>query len=456
MKKTFLLLAMILVVSSVFALESAQNSQDVAIIPEFSQPGNTVLTISDAVPGEYNIYTLTAVSILPTTLNLSSGTNKVTVGIYPTDQIFAQGPTAYSFAYNIRKQDSNTNFENIMVVRVVRIEDAFFLSSDSNSPDSDNVTFYLKNRETINLTDVHAKFKSVFFDTEQTFNLGANEKKEFAIPIARDKLKKIEAGSYLLTAEIQTDKGTKTLEGRIFLNEKKGVEATQTTRGFFIRTTDSAKINYGNVVEQVSITLSKNVFTRLFTSFNVEPDSVNRQGLSVSYTWNKKLLPDEALKIKASTNYLFPLLIIIAIILLIIGFKRYTETKLEIEKTVVPVKTKNGQFALKIKLHLRAKKTVRNASVVDRIPGIVQIFERFDSNIKPSKIDVKNRRIQWDFGDLSSGEERVFSYMVYSTVGVVGKFSLPQALAVFEKDGQIHEVESNSVFFLAEQRAQDE
>ena len=57
---------------------------------------------------------------------------------------------------------------------------------------------------------------------------------------------------------------------------------------------------------------------------------------------------------------------------------------------------------------------------------------------------------------MNSGEERVYSYMVYSTVGVVGKFALPPALAVFEKLGKIHEVDSNSVYFLAEQRATDE
>ncbi|MBT7238024.1 hypothetical protein HN865_04160 [Candidatus Woesearchaeota archaeon] len=54
------------------------------------------------------------------------------------------------------------------------------------------------------------------------------------------------------------------------------------------------------------------------------------------------------------------------------------------------------------------------------------------------------------------GEERVFSYIVYSKIGVVGKFSLPEALAVFEKEGEIHEVESNKVFFLSEQTSKDE
>jgi len=142
-------------------------------------------------------------------------------------------------------------------------------------------------------------------------------------------------------------------------------------------------------------------------------------------------------------------------LLVIITIRRYTQTKLEIVKTVVPVKTSSGQFALRIKLLVKARRNVSNVSLVDRIPGIVQIYEKFSTIIKPTKIDANNRRIQWDIGDMNSGEERMFNYVVYSTVGVVGKFALPQALAVFEKDGKIHEVESNAVYFLAEQRSAD-
>ena len=80
------------------------------------------------------------------------------------------------------------------------------------------------------------------------------------------------------------------------------------------------------------------------------------------------------------------------------------------------------------------------------ITGIVSI-----GNIKPDKIDAESRRIHWHIGDLESGEERIFNYIVYSKVGIVGKFSLPKALAVFEKEGNIHEVDSNSVFFMNEQ-----
>jgi hypothetical protein len=52
---------------------------------------------------------------------------------------------------------------------------------------------------------------------------------------------------------------------------------------------------------------------------------------------------------------------------------------------------------------------------------------------------------------LEAGEVRSLSYIVYSKVGIVGKFSLPRALAVFEKDGNLHEINSNNVFFMNEQ-----
>ena len=48
------------------------------------------------------------------------------------------------------------------------------------------------------------------------------------------------------------------------------------------------------------------------------------------------------------------------------------------------------------------------------------------------------------------------SYIIYSKIGVVGKFSLPTAIAVYEKDGKIHEAESNRAYFVAEQRGREE
>jgi len=460
-KREFLVLTLFLItfmsVAFASAIQIQQSSLGVSVIPEFNQPGKATLEITGATPGNYNLYTLTAVKLLPATpFYLTDGTNEVNVDVYPTDQLVAQAPATYSFTVELRSIDTNQNVEGSMTVRVVSLEDAFEISSDSNSPDSNTISFYIQNREAIDLNNVHAKFSSIFFDLDQTFNIKANEKKVFEISVDPAKLKKIEAGSYLLTAQIDTDRGTKTLEGRISLDQKTGVQSLDSSTGFFVPTRNISKINNGNVNEDAVITAQKDVISRLFTSFNIEPTSVNRDGFTVTYTWNKQLGPSDELNVIVKTNYLLPLVVILAIVLLILGIKRYTETKIEITKSVTPIKTKTGQFALKIKLYIKAKKRVGNVSIIDRIPGVVQIYEKFESVVRPTKIDAKNRRIQWDIGEMGAGDERIFNYMVYSNVGVVGKFALPQALAVYEKDGQIHETESNNIYFLAEQRSPDE
>ena len=457
MKKSILVLSVLfLLVSFVSAFELKQDSLDIAVIPEFGQAAKVPVTISGATPGNYLIYTLTAVKVFPSTpFYLNNGRNSMVFDVYPTNELVAQGPAAYAFAVALRNTETEQTYEGTMVVRVVRIEDALTISSEANSPDSDKISFYIQNKEGIDLNNVHAKFNSVFFNVDETFSIKANSKTEISIDVPKAKLEKIEAGSYLLTAEFQTDRGVKHLEGRIYLGQKTGVETKNVVDGLLIRTNDISKRNYGNVNEDVVINVKKDVISRLFTSFSVEPDSANRDGFNIVYSWSKKLGPAESFDVKIKTNYLTPILIIVAVLLIIIGIRRFSQTKLEIVKTVTPVKTSNGQFALRIKLHIKAKRNLSNVSLVDRIPGIVQIYEKFSTIIKPTKIDAKNRRIQWDLGDMASGEERMFNYVVFSTVGVVGKFALPQALAVFEKDGQIHEVESNAVYFLAEQRSGD-
>lgn len=457
MKKIIIALFLLLSFTSMIsALQLNQTTIDVAVIPEFTQATKVPVVITGADPGEYVIYTLTAVKVLPTDkFALHSGQNNLVFDVYPTDKIYANGPSTYSFAVELRNVDTDSVYDATMAVRVVSIYDALEISSDVNSPDSEQISFYIRNKEGIDLKNVHVKFSSVFFDTEQTLDLKANSVTNVSINVPADKLKKIEAGSYLVKAAFQTNRGEKTLEGRIYLQEKTDIQTQSNVSGFLIITDKVSKLNNGNVNQDVVINIKRNIVSRLFTSFSVEPDSVERDGLRITYTWSKKLGPAENIVVSARTNYLIPILIIIAIILIVIGIRRLTQTKLIVEKSAVPVKTSSGQFALKIKLKVKSIGRVSNVSLIDRIPGIVQIYENAPSIIKPTKIDSNNKRIQWDIGDMDSGEERSFSYIVYSTVGVVGKFALPKALTVFEKDGQIHEVESNVVYFMAEQRASD-
>ena len=122
--------------------------------------------------------------------------------------------------------------------------------------------------------------------------------------------------------------------------------------------------------------------------------------------------------------------------------------KVSIKKRVAFVKTKGGEFALKIVLRIKSSKNVRNVVVADRIPGHAKVFNKF--GIPPHRIDEHTRKLEWDIPHLNAGEERVFTYIIYSKINIVGSFELPAASASFEHDGQREHVFSNKTHFAAE------
>jgi hypothetical protein len=449
MKIHLFLIAILLSLGLASAIDISAEYDSNVLIPEIESSIDLTLTITNATPGIYNLYTLADISIKPSeTFTISEDPFTKTFTISPTENLNTKG--YYSFTYTLNHRGFNKTDKKFLA-KILNLEEAIEVGSDTIDPTSGEVKFYVKNLESTTIKNLSATFSSILFDTEATFDLAPNQKLEFTAEVSEDKLKKTKAGVYIIESIFQTKDGEKEIEGNLYLSEKKGITTTEDKSGLLIRTQTTTKVNTGNVLENVQVKITKNIFSRLFTTFNIEPNTVERKGFTVEYTWEKqKLNPTEAFIIKAKTNYIFPFLIIIVVALALIGFKRFTETKIEIKKSVHHVKTKHGEFALKITLSLKAKKNVENITLIDRVPAIVKIYKKFGMT-KPDKIDATSRRVHWNIGDLNTGEERLFTYIVYSKVGVVGKFSLPEALAVFEKDGKIHEVESNKVFFMSDQ-----
>ncbi len=86
---------------------------------------------------------------------------------------------------------------------------------------------------------------------------------------------------------------------------------------------------------------------------------------------------------------------------------------------------------------------------------MVKLHERFGIE-QPKRFSEKERKIEWYYEKLEAGETRVLNYILYSKVGVVGKFALPTASAIYERDGKVHEAESNRAFLLTEQKKIEE
>ncbi len=450
MKKISLfLITGLMCLSLVSALEmSAEYSTDV-IVRDVENSIELTLEIINASPGTYNLYTLADISIYPLeTFVITESSVKKEFTITTKDNLDVEGRYAFTYTLNHRGVEKiNEKF----LINLMNLEDVLEISSDSIDPASGEVSFYVQNKESVSLKNLSAKFSSILFETEKIFDLGPNEKLEIFVDVDKGKLEKTKAGVYIIESVFQTEKGAKKIEGNLYLGEKKGITSTEDKSGILIQTETITKVNVGNVLESVHVKLERNIFSRLFTSFNIEPIIIEREGLTIEYTWVKERLnPTEAYIVKAKTNYVLPFLVIVLAVLALLGFKRFSETKLEVKKSVSHVKTKNDEFALRVTLSLKAKKSIENVTLIDKVPAIVKIYKKFGM-VKPDKIDAESRRIHWHVGDLNAGEERIFTYIVYSKVGVVGKFSLPEALAVFEKDEKIHEVDSNKVFFMSDQ-----
>ena len=98
-------------------------------------------------------------------------------------------------------------------------------------------------------------------------------------------------------------------------------------------------------------------------------------------------------------------------------YHKYSTSKLTLKKKVSFVKTKGGEFALKVSVIARARSYVENIKITDRLPGMVKLYERYGS-IAPDRVDNKNRRVEWDIESLGQGDERMFSYIIYSKIGI--------------------------------------
>lgn len=449
MKKIIFLLMVLTMAFPVSSLEFSVDYDSNVVVRGISSEIDFALNVENASSGVYNLYSLADVFIEPSAnFNINEGSIEKDFVLKTVKNLDVLG--YYTFVYTLNQRGVE-KFNEQFTINILELEDVLEISSEAINPDLDTLKFYVKNKENVKLENLSAKFSSILFDVEEVFDLEPFEKREFSVNVGGDLMKKTKAGVYIIETFFDTDDGTKRVDGNLYLGEKKGISTAEDVSGILIRTQTVMKVNAGNVLETVEIKIKKNIFSRLFTNFNIEPSIVDRKGFFVEYTWIKERLgPTENFVIKAKTSYIIPFFIFILLGFALMGYERYAKTKIEVKKSVSPVKTKNGEFALKIKLSVMARNNVENVSVIDRVPAIVKIYNKFGM-IKPDKIDAVNRRIHWNIGDLNAGEERVFNYIVYSKVGVVGKFSLPSTLAVFEKNGQIHEVESNKVFFMNEQ-----
>lgn len=451
-KQILIVLAILILLPIVLAINlvvEKQSSNEVMIV-DVGEPAIVDLQVTNnGQDDSFLFYTFFGQGVEPSQrIQINAGEIKnIQLKFFPRQDDGLRGFS--TFEYFIQSFDKSQLNKKI-TINLIDLKDAFEIGSQEIDPESNTITIYVKNKVNTDFNEMEASLSSPFFTLDQEFSLGPNEKKTFEINLNKEDFDKLLAGFYTLNAKITYKDIEANLDSQIKFVERDLLKTTKDTYGFIINTEIIEKENQGNTITDSTTTIKKNIISRMFTTFNPEPSKIERQGTKVYYTWDRQINPGETLEIKVRTNWVLPFIILILLIVILIVVKRYSEKDLILRKRISFVQAKGGEFALKVTVFVKARKYLEKVNVIDRLPPLVKVYERF-LNETPSKIDEHKKRIEWAFERLEEGERRVLSYIIYSKVGVLGKFALPQTTGIYEFQGKIKETSSNKVFFVAEQ-----
>ncbi len=454
MMKRFILLALFFVLEfSYFASAEFDLSIEVidkgsVIISELNNPAVFDFVITNNENKDFaEIYSLVGVSMAPKgTFEIPNGKSTIEVKAYLPAHL-RKRDGVFSFEYQIKGQSQGI-FKDKLTVRIVPLKEVFSIRNMNIHPDDSEVIVSIKNNVNTNLEDVKMQFKSKFFDFSEKVSLEPYQEINISTNVDKNRVSRFVAGQYSLSVEINMGDVKEEFNSEINYLEKEGTSIVSESSGFIIRETRATKKNEGNVPLKAKIEIKKDIVSRLFSTNSEEPLISEREGLFVKYVWEKDLAPQESFTVISRTNYTIPFLVIVLVIVIAVLVRIYTLTSIIFEKRVSFVRTRGGEFALKVILRVRARKNADNIQVVDRIPMTTKLYEQFGR--KPDKVDEKTRQMFWFVDRLNKGEERIFSYIIYSKIRVIGRFELPLAHASFQRDGKKFNVYSNKAYFASE------
>lgn len=454
MKKIIFLISIIIFLQLATALdfEVTQENLDNILIADTNMPLFFDLSIKNLGSDDYlEFYNLQGFDIYPVgTIPIQKGeTKKIELKIVPIGSPKERGQ--YTFNYFIK---GSSEIKETLSFEILELREVIEIGSEKINLDDNTIQVYVQNIQDVNLENITTKLKSDFFEIEKIFSLTPNERKEFEIELEGQDASRLAAGFYTISAKVEYLGAKENIEGMIKYEERKDLQSTKEKSGFFVKKEIFKKTNKGNVDAKTITSVNKSLLASVFTSLTPEPDITERKGTEVFYIWEQILEPGELMIVKAKTNYIYPILIVVLIVFIVFYLRIYLTNDLVLKKKINFMHTKTDQLALKVSIMISAKRHVSNVNIIDRLPALVKLHTKFGGEI-PARADEKKRRVEWNFGSLGAGEKRIVSYIIYSKIGVLGKFALPSAAAIYEREGKIKETESNKSYFMAEEKGKD-
>lgn len=366
------------------------------------------------------------------------------------DKTILKNKDSFAFEYRI-VGDKGGVTKDMLTARVYNFDKALSIKVDDIQVNQKEAQVIITNNINFSFPEITFNISSEFFDKNIIIPLMPYEEKVMNIDIDQDKLDKAAGGMYILTIGMESNESQSRTTSVFNLEETTSLKKDEGGRGIFFRTFTSKQVNEGNskVIARASVT--KDWFSKILTSTNIDPTDIKKEGIYTTLVFEKELLPGETFEVRVTTNYFIPVISIIIVIVAVWLYYVYVNRNLIMKKRIAFVKTKRGEFALKVMLNVKALRFVEKITILDTIPKMVKLYSKFGV-VQPDRIDEINRRLEWDIESLNENEERIISYVIYTKLSIFGRFELPEAAVVYEKDGKIYETESNRVVAYYEQQ----
>ena len=431
--------------ASALDLEVEKVEKVPVVISELDNPAIFDFVLNNKGTGEdIEIYSLVGSSFKPSgPFYLGHGESTIEVKVYPSEDA-KKNEGNYAFEYQIKGEDSDY-FKDRLTLKIVKLKNVLLIEPQGINYGDDKAIIKIRNVQNIKLENATISISSVFFEGSKKISLGPFESTNLSLPIKS--VRDLAAGAYVVSSNLELEDVTAKIENSVSYREKQNIMTEKIGRGLIIRRTTITRTNEGNLAVPDRIEVTKNILTRLFTSFSDEPLSSERKSLFVYYKWEKDLNPAESWTIEVKTNYTLPFILIVLIVFSAGAVYIHSRTALVVKKRCSFVKTKGGELALKVTLHLKARKPIENIELFDRIPMATKLYEKAGM---PHKFDEKLGRLNWKIERLSAGEERIFSYIIYSTLRIVGRLELAPATAHFSHEGKSTYIRSNRTYFISD------
>lgn len=354
----------------------------------------------------------------------------------------------FYYEYFIRNSASDSIKDN-MYVEIRPLSEILEISIPAEIGRNDaSFPVKIKNKQNINLGEVRVFVESKPVASSSTISIPENSEKIADIPLADTRIKVTEAGTNDFKIILQlNNEYNYTVTRAVKLKEYSEImEESKTSFQFFGYKKTITRKNNGNIPQVVAINYKYAHFLeRAFTTFSIDPTEKTAE----KATWQKQLGVGESYVIVSETNYTIPIIIIALIIIAIVAYVIIRRHKVLVSKKAIRVRTKGGEFAVKIILLLKnvSGHEVSNLNLVDRLPLTTQLYEKFGS-VRPDQVD--KHRLVWKFPALLPGEEIVTSYIIYSKIDMVGTIELPKASLTFnDLKGKGHTSSSNKLLVHA-------